>query len=170
MNHFLALFFALAFVFCVTYAMISDFTRLHIPNAVPIVLAGVFLLFALAGGVRNIWPHLALAGAVFVLLFAFFAVGWVGAGDVKFATAITLWTGPVTASTFVTLFAIFGAVLAVGLIVLRHALRRHPGLGEMLVLAKVSRWARNGICPYGLPIGLAALCVAPMIFASPFRV
>lgn len=157
--------FALVFICSVLYAMISDYSRLRIPNVVSIVLVAAFAVFALLGGVGNVWPHLMLAGAVLAVLFACFAMGWIGAGDVKLLSALVLWAGPTHGVPFVVLFALFGGVFAVGLLALRTALPFFPILAEMPVISKFSRWARNGLCPYGLPIGAAALCVAPSIFA-----
>jgi prepilin peptidase CpaA len=157
--------FALVFICSVLYAMISDYSRLRIPNVVSIVLVAAFAVFALMGGVGDVWPHLLLAGAVLAVLFVCFAMRWIGAGDVKLLSALVLWAGPSQGVPFVVLFALFGGVFAVGLLALRTALPFFPILAEMPVISKFSRWARNGLCPYGLPIGAAALCVAPSIFA-----
>ena len=165
-NENLHILFALIFVFCVIYALISDFTRLRIPNAVPIVLAVAFGAYALAGGTGNIWPHLALAGLTFILFFAFFALGWVAAGDAKFLPAVMLWAGPAQGMRFILLLAVIGGVFSLGLLGLRFTLNQYPVLAELPVLSKVCRWARNGLCPYGIPISVAALCVAPAIFAG----
>ncbi len=164
MNQTLLLIFAATFVFSVVFAMVWDFSRLRIPNIVSIVLVVAFAAYALMGGTGNIWPHLILAGAVFVILFACFAMGWVGAGDVKFLSALMLWAGPSQGVTFIVLFAVFGGVMALSLLGLRSALPYFPVLADLPILSKFSRWARNGLCPYGIPIGLAALCVAPSIF------
>ncbi len=75
MNQTLLLIFALIFVCSVLYAMISDYSRLRIPNTVSIVLVAAFAVFVAIGGVANVWPHLLLAGAVLVTLFVFFAHG-----------------------------------------------------------------------------------------------
>ena len=56
----------LLFVFCVIYAMITDYRRLHIPNMISIVLAAAFFPFALlAGPAFPLLPHVLIAGAVF---------------------------------------------------------------------------------------------------------
>lgn len=165
MNQTLLMIFALVFICSVLYAMISDYSRLRIPNIVSIVLVGAFAAFALLGGVASIWPHLMLAGAVLVTMFVFFVLGWLGAGDVKLMSALMLWAGPSQGVPFVVLFALFGGVFAAGLMALRTALPYYPILAEIPVMSKFSRLARNGLCPYGLPIGVAALCVAPAIFA-----
>ncbi len=159
------LIFALIFIFCVLFAMISDYSRLRIPNIVSIILIAAFAVYALMGGTPTIWPHVLLASALFALLFAFYAFGWLGAGDVKLLSALMLWAGPSEGATFVVLFALFGGVFAMMLLALRQLLPAYPILAELPVLTKFSRWARNGLCPYGIPIGLAALCVTPSIFA-----
>jgi prepilin peptidase CpaA len=157
--------FALVFVCSVLYAMIWDFSRLRIPNIVSIVLVAAFAVFALLGGVDNVWPHLILAGAIFAALFACFAMRWVAAGDVKLASALMLWAGPAQGMNFVVLFAIFGGIFALGLLGLRYTLPYYPILAKIPIMSKFSNLARNGVCAYGLPIGVAALCVAPAIFA-----
>ena len=154
------------FIFCVVYAMISDYRKLRIPNAISIILALAFFPFAfLAGPAIPLVPHLILAVAVFLLLFGFFAMGWLGGGDVKLLSALTLWAGPSHGMTFVVLFALFGGVFALALLSLRYALLQYPQIESVAGLHKPSHWARTGLCPYALPIGTAALCVAPAIFA-----
>jgi prepilin peptidase CpaA len=159
--------FELLFVFCVVYAMITDYRRLQIPNTISIILAAAFFPFALlAGPAIPILSHLMIAGAVFAVLFGCFALGWLGGGDVKLASAIMLWAGPLQGAKFVVLFALFGGLLALILLSLRRALPHFPQIEGILVLDKFSQWARAGLCPYALPIGAAALCVAPALFAN----
>jgi Flp pilus assembly protein protease CpaA len=83
---------------------------------------------------------------------------------VKFLSALMLWAGPQHGVLFIVLFAIFSGVFAFSLLGLRAALPYFPILADVPVVSKFSRWARNGLCPYGLPIGAAALMVAPLIF------
>lgn len=164
MNENLLLIFGFIFVCSVIYAMISDFSQLRIPNIVSIVLLAAFAPYALLGGAGAVWPHLATGGAVLAFMFVFFAMGWLGAGDVKLLSALMIWAGPSHGAVLMMLFALFGGAFALSLLGLRSALQYYPVLAEWPVLGKFSRWARNGLCPYGLPIGLAALCVAPSIF------
>jgi prepilin peptidase CpaA len=160
--------FEMLFVFCVVYAMITDYRTLRIPNTISIVLALAFFPFALIAGPQAIplLQHLGLAALIFGLLFLCFAFGWMGGGDVKLAGAIMLWVGPSQGVDFVLLFAVLGAALALGLWSLRHALLQFPLIESVPVLSKFSGWARGGMCPYALPIGVAALIVAPEIFAK----
>lgn len=165
MNAQIEMLFALIFVASAIYAILSDYAALRIPNAVSIVLVAAFALYWLAGGVDGkLWHHIALSVGMLVLLFVFFAIGVLGAGDVKFLSALTLWTGPMHSAFFILTFAILGGLFALMLVILRAAQKPWPALAELPVLAKFSRWARNGICPYGIPIGLAAICTAPAIF------
>jgi prepilin peptidase CpaA len=158
--------FALAFVASVIYAILSDYSALRIPNSVPIALVGLFLLYWLLGGLTvPVWYHIALAVGMLVLLFAFFALGQFSAGDVKLASALTLWAGPHDSAFFILTFAILGGVLALMLMILRAVQKPYPAIAQAPVLAKVCRWARNGLCPYGIPLGIAAICTAPAIFA-----
>ena len=56
-------------------------------------LAGLFVIYAvLTGQWSNLRWDLALAAVMFVILFAFYAMGWVGGGDVKILTVAFLWT------------------------------------------------------------------------------
>lgn len=156
--------FAMLFAVCVIYAMIADFTQLRIPNVAMIVLAAAFVPYALLVGVAHPWLHLADAAGIFILFFGFFALGWIGAGDVKFAAAVMLWTEPETGMRFVLIFSILGGLFGLGLLILRRTIVYSPWLTELPVVGRFARWARTHACPYGLPIGLAALWVAPRIF------
>ncbi|MBX2806040.1 MAG: prepilin peptidase [Hyphomicrobiales bacterium] len=164
MNETLQLAFAAIFVLSVVYAIITDISSLRIPNIVSIILVLAFVPFMLLGGVQTIWPHFAVAAAVFLILFLSFAMGWLGAGDVKFASAIALWAGPVHGPPFLVAFAILGGLFAVLLLLLRSAQNVYPIISTYPVLDKLSGWARNKIMPYGVPLGIAALLVAPAIF------
>lgn len=156
--------FALVFVFCVIYAMLSDFARLRIPNAISAILLLTFPFYVIVGGVPHYMHHLYLAGVVFILFFVFFVLGWLKAADVKFLTVLVLWAGPANSSSLLLYLALFGSLFAGLLLTLRYALLQHPQIANMPFASKISRLARNGLVPYGLPIGFAALCIAPAIF------
>lgn len=75
---------------------VYDFRQRRVPNW--LVLAGAFLaLAALAFGMKPVehdWLAALLgAGAGFGFLLLFYALGLMGAGDVKFAGALGLWLG-----------------------------------------------------------------------------
>jgi prepilin peptidase CpaA len=160
----LQLVFAAIFVLGVVYAIVTDIASLRIPNIVSIVLIVAFIPYMLLGGTQTIWPHFAVAAAVFAVLFLSFTMGWLGAGDVKFASVIALWAGPQHGPAFLVYFALLGGLFAVMLLVLRSAQNTYPIIATYPVLHKLSGWARNKIMPYGVPLGIAALLVAPAIF------
>src|SRR5262245_1788184 len=97
--------FAALFVFCVVYAMLHEYSRMRIPNRVSVVLALGFFPFARLAGSRSMpmLQHIGLAALVVAALFACFAMGWMGGGDVKLASAIMLWVGPGQGADFVML-------------------------------------------------------------------
>lgn len=164
MNETLQLVFAAIFVLSIVYAIVTDIASLRIPNIISIILVTAFIPYILLGGTQTVWPHFAVAGVVFIVLFISFAMGWLGAGDVKFATAVALWAGPQQVSVFLVYFAILGGLFAVMLLVLRSAQNNYPVIATFPVLHKLSGWARNKIMPYGVPLGIAALVIAPAIF------
>lgn len=164
MSETLQLVFAGVFVLGVVYAIVTDIASLRIPNIVSIILIIAFIPYMLLGGTQTIWPHFAVSAAVFVVLFLSFAMGWLGAGDVKFATAVALWAGPQHGPAFLVYFALLGGLFALMLLMLRSAQNTHPIIATFPVLDKLSGWARNKIMPYGVPLGIAALVVAPAIF------
>jgi hypothetical protein len=43
---------------------------------------------------------------------------------------------------------------------------QYPQIEGFPVFDKVSGWARAGLCPYALPIGAAALLIAPEMFGK----
>ena len=73
-----------------------DFRQRRVPNW--LVLAGAFLAVAALtlgmGPVKHDWAAALLgAGVAFGFLLLFYALGVMGAGDVKFAGALGLWVG-----------------------------------------------------------------------------
>jgi prepilin peptidase CpaA len=157
----------LAFLFCVSYAIITDFKTLLIPNWISLALIGVFAVFALFFvGVDAIGGHLFVMGIVLALAIAFFVAGWMGGGDVKFMSAMALWMGPEHIVPFVTLMALLGAALAISLIFLnRHGSSLGTRVQELPLVARLTQLARDGQCPYGVAIGVAGLLVSMQVFA-----
>ena len=105
--------FAAAFTFLVIYAVISDVTRLRIPNWVSAALIALFVAFLAIGGKSlPVAEHVLVAACVLAGGFALFGLGWMGAGDVKLMAAVALWAGPSKALTFLLVTGIAGAALA----------------------------------------------------------
>ncbi len=156
---YLHILFQALFVFCVCYAIVSDFTRLTIPNWIPVTLVAAFAAYApIYISTAGIPSHLYMAGGIFALGVGFFVAGWIGGGDVKFMTAVTLWMGSQGAPTFAIIMAALGAALAGILFTInRYADQLEPYAQSNRLVLRLLELARSGRCPYGVAIGIAAL-------------
>ena len=94
----------------------------------------------------------AIAAGVFALLAGAFYAGMMGGGDVKLAAALALWLSPANTLKFLTLMAIVGGVLTVGILIM-HRVRKGPGRPKI---------------PYGVAIAAGALFVLAPILAQRF--
>ena len=147
------------FLFCVCYAVVADFRSLLIPNWIIVTLGAAFVVFALLylEPMTAIW-HVVVALAVFCLTATFFAVNWIGGGDVKLLTATALWAGPQHVASLLLMMSALGFVLAMVLMGLRtHDTFIAPWLPDNMFLSRLQTLAKQGQCPYGVAIGVAAL-------------
>ncbi|MDE0382032.1 MAG: prepilin peptidase [Rhodospirillales bacterium] len=95
----------------------TDLRRREVPNAVPLLLLGLFALYAAAGAVRpvaDLWQHLAIGAAVLASGFGLYLTGRFGAGDVKLLAVAGVWIGP--AFFHLTLFMFGMAAFALALV------------------------------------------------------
>ena len=76
-------------------AAATDLHRFRVPNALtlPVLMLGV-VVAGLSGGGSGLLLSLAGVGVGLILLGCFFALGGVGAGDVKLFAAMGSWLGP----------------------------------------------------------------------------
>jgi prepilin peptidase CpaA len=112
---------SLVAVACVAIAAaVTDLWKFKVYNALtlPAIVAG------LLASSFTIGLQASLLGALtgFGLLVIFFALGGVGAGDVKLLTAIGAWLGPEATMYVFALSAMAGGVYAIGLMLLREGL------------------------------------------------
>ena len=158
--------FLTAFTVLVVYAVITDVSRLTIPNWVSIVLVAMFPAFLLLGGKPlPAHQHALIAAAVLLLGFAAFAAGFMGGGDVKLMAAVALWAGPDKVLPFLLCMSLAGVALA--FVILAGTLYlRWNGTGEPATgLSRLfPRWVRRGLTPYGFAIGVGALATVPAQF------
>ena len=140
LNHWPLWFISLAMV----AAAVIDGWKLKVPNwlTFPLVLSGWTLglaahvrLLTSATGVGDIWASLAATALGFILLFPVYAVGGMGAGDVKMQMGFGAWVGAFYgfASGLWIVFCAFclavviGGVIATGMILVRGKFAREPG-------------------------------------------
>ena len=155
--------FATGFVFLIVYAMVSDVRHLKIPNWVAGSLIVLFFLhIPFSKFSTPVLHHFLVALSVFAVGLLLFALRWFAGGDVKLMTAVALWAGPSQILSLVALTAMLGAVLAVGVL----AATKWSDKGFFYLVSVhldglIPRWARHGLCPYGLAIGSASLMTIP---------
>jgi len=148
------------FPLAMAYAAASDLLTLTIPNRLVIVLIAVFVTLApLTGmGWQGLAWHAAAGGAVLVVAFVCFAMGWIGGGDAKLAAAIALWMGWGSALEFVALASIFGGALTLFLLAFRRT------VVPVFIIRQpwVQRLHDEGTgVPYGIALAAAGLTAYP---------
>lgn len=107
---------------------VSDLRWRRVPNAVPVLLVGLFAVHAVIGPnwpPGTLWAHLAIGLILLVAGFALYSSGRFGAGDAKLIAVAGLWVGPADLSFF--LFGIAAGALCLCLFAL-------------LPLASARRW------------------------------
>jgi Flp pilus assembly protein protease CpaA len=63
------------------------------------------------------------------------------------------------------LMCLIGGAFALGLMALRKVLEYRPALGGNIpIVRNIVSFAEDGVVPYGIPIGIAALLAAPGMF------
>ena len=157
--------YAIAFVFIslIIYAMISDMKFLIIKNWISVALIATFALHAaLSTGPFDLTSHIIAAAGFFVAGFFLFSAGWISGGDVKLMTAVSLWAGPELIFPFAFLTTWLGLGLASAVLGAQWLNKHGEAVGmPSHMRLMIPRWAKHGLVPYGIAIGLAALIIVP---------
>jgi prepilin peptidase CpaA len=158
----------LAFLICVSFAVITDFRTLLIPNWISLALLAAFAPFAVLHlPLGAIGGHVLVMAIVFALTAFFFVVGWMGGGDVKLMSAVALWMGPGHVAPFVVLMALLGGMLAISLMAMEKFGRwLDPGVFNLALFRRLGELADGRQCPYGVAIGVAGFIVSFDLFTS----
>lgn len=114
----------LVIALCLTALMLLvvylDATRYLIPNWLVATVIALYAPFALLTPEPLAWGWGLIMFGVFLLVgFVLFALRWTGGGDAKLLAACGLWTGKDAALEFVVLFALFGGLLSLVILVMR---------------------------------------------------
>jgi prepilin peptidase CpaA len=158
--------FLVLYLYCLCYAILSDIRALKIPNWISITLVVGFVLYAiLSWGKLDLLMRLLVTAVIFCVSFVFFYRNWLGGGDVKLLAAVSLWVGPAHILAFVIIMGLLGVLLAITMMWLRPRLDADATLSRLKAPQPVARWIREGVCPYGLAIGLAGLAMVPRVFS-----
>ncbi len=156
-------------------AAIIDGARLKVPNWLTYHLALIGLLVAAwTGGTSGLLWSLAGLGAGLAMLLPLYAIGGMGAGDVKLLAGIGAWFGAAFTWQAFIVSAIVGAVLAVIMMVrsgdfMGHVARMKVIADEIVQIRNPARLAeiaaerkpRMTLLPYGIPITIGTIgCLA----------
>jgi prepilin peptidase CpaA len=163
-------------LFLILAAVIDGF-ELKVPNwlTFPMIVSG-WLYCALAAVwtgdpwyVGLGWSMVGLAVGL-ALLLPLYAIGGMGAGDVKLLAGVGAWMGASHTLYAFCVTAIVGAVLAVGMVVCRQAWKKHANqlwmiLGEILIirdpnaLSAIAAQRKSSmlLLPYGIPIAIGSI-------------
>lgn len=145
------------YVLALVAAAASDLKRYEIPNALCLAVLAAFALVVPSLPLLTLAAHLSAGLAVLVGASLLFVAGLWGGGDAKLIAAASIWVGWQDLASFILLTALLGAVLALALLTLRHALAHRAG---------TTHWysrllsPSEGI-PYGVAIAGAALVLTP---------
>lgn len=137
-------------------AATSDLLTMKISNKLVLLLTLAFFVVALAVGLPldMLAMHVLSAALVLVVGFVFFALGWIGGGDAKLASATVLWLGFSLAMSFLVYSALFGGVLTLAIMGLRN-LPLMPVFTRYDWLERL-RNPKSGV-PYGVALAIAGL-------------
>lgn len=164
-------------------AAVIDGRQLKVPNwlTFPMVISGV-VYSSIAFGWEGFWASLVGATVGLLLLLPAYAIGGMGAGDVKLLAGVGAWmyaslqaarlpVGPALAVFHAfALSAMVGAVLAIAMVVARRAIKKHWHqllgiLAEIWVIRNPQQLAELAaqrkpqmmLLPYGIPLAIGTI-------------
>ncbi len=152
-------------------AAIIDGLKLRVPNWLTyhLVLSGLALAVWYGGVHGLLWSVAGLAVGLMVLM-PLYAIGGMGAGDVKLMAGVGAWVGPVLTFWAFTTSAIVGGVMAVGMVLWTRSLEQHTA--QFLSIGREILSVRNPVLlsgtaaerkpsmlllPYGIPIAVGTI-------------
>ena len=162
-------------------AAVIDGRSLRVPNWLTFhfLIAGLIYAF-LKGGSALFLTSLAGAGVGLLTLLPLYAIGGMGAGDVKLMAGLGAWLGPWLVLWAFVATAMTGAVMAAAMIVYSGALYRHLAMIHTIgfevltvrnpvVLAERAAVRKPSmlLLPYGIPIAAGSigyLALAGLLF------
>jgi prepilin peptidase CpaA len=150
----------LLFPALMAFAAASDLLTMTISNRISLLLAGGFLVLAVASGMgpTDILLHAGAGAVVLAVAFICFAMGWIGGGDAKIAAAAALWFGFTHLMNYLLYASLFGGALTLLLIQFRQWPLPYALAGQPWLLRLHAK--ESGI-PYGIALAIGALMIYP---------
>ncbi len=140
-------------------AAISDLATMKIPNAISIALVAGYCAaayFAQIGWEAFLYG-IACGLAVLAATFGMFAMGWMGGGDAKLASATAVWMGWTLIMPYLLIAAVFGGLLTLMILFFRW-IKLPESAANRAWIQRLHR-PRGGI-PYGIALAAAGLYFA----------
>lgn len=152
-------------------AAVIDGRQLKVPNWItfPMILSGWLasgIIYGWGGVAASLWGTAIGLG----LLLPAYAVGGMGAGDVKLLAGVGAWAGASQTFWAFVVSAIIGAIIAVIMVVVSRKWRHHQKqfvsiLSEILVIRSPSKLSEIAaqrkpsmmLLPYGIPIAIGTI-------------
>ncbi|WP_202526324.1 A24 family peptidase [Sneathiella litorea] len=136
-------------------AAYTDLTRRVIRNWISLALVLLFVLYAsFSVHSIDIVGHVIWAGMLFIVLATGFSFGKVGGGDVKLATAVMLWVGPVSGFDFLVITGICGGILALAIVIPIFRMIWEWAFSPFQKYTSVSVESADLSVPYGVAIAM----------------
>jgi prepilin peptidase CpaA len=152
-------------------AAVIDGMKLKVPNwlTLPMILSGWVFNFAVGGWAGLAWS---LVGTVvgLALLLPAYAIGGMGAGDVKLLAGVGAWVQAETTFYAFCWSAVIGGVIAVLMILARRGWRKHRDqflmiyseivtIGNPTELSAIAAERKSSmlLLPYGIPIAIGTI-------------
>ena len=152
-------------------AAFIDGCKLKVPNwlTFPMVVSGWIASAVFFGWAGLGWSLLGTAVGLGLLLPAY-AIGGMGAGDVKLLAGVGAWVGVTHTFWAFVVSVVAGAVIAVGMVLYRRRWRHHQSqflgiLTEILIVRNPSQLSAMAaerkssmmLLPYGIPIAIGSI-------------
>jgi prepilin peptidase CpaA len=157
--------------FVLVVAAVIDGWQLKVPNWItfPFVISGWVYGAVVGGWVGFGWSLCGTAVGLGLLLPAY-AIGGMGAGDVKLLAGVGAWILPSNTFYAFCVSAVVGGAIAVAMVLFRHRWQRHRDqffaiVNEIMVVREPSALASLAaqrkssmmLLPYGIPIALGTI-------------
>jgi prepilin peptidase CpaA len=148
-----------------------DGWKLKVPNwlTFPLILSG-WIYCGVDAGWHGLGYSLLGTLAGLAMLLPLYAIGGMGAGDVKLLAGVGAWVGTIVTLYSFCLSAVIGGVIAVAMIAWRQAWEKHQNqfwmiLSEIVTIRQPERLAAIAagrkssmlLLPYGIPIALGTI-------------